>query len=726
MKRDLLLEIGAENIPAFYILPAVEQLRDGLRAWLEESRLSCDDVYATGTPRRLTVIAHGVSERQEAAEELVTGPPVSKAYDESGAPTKAALGFARSQGIAPEALERVDTPKGEYLGFRRKLKRAKATALLREYLPTLIASLRFPKTMKWEPSGARFARPVRWIVCLFGGDVVRFRFADVTSGNRSFGRPWMKSESVVVRSAGSYAASTKRLAIVVDHDERREHIRKLADRAAARRGLSVVEDEDLLTELAFMTEDPRPLLGEFPDEYLELPPEVVTTAMRSHQRYLALVDAKGKLVPNFITFTDGKVTSPAEVRRGNEKVLKARLADAQFYWSEDVKRGVDGLGRELDRIVFIEGLGTLGEKSRRIERLAVELNSRLTRRERVDETLVRRASRLAKFDLASEMIKDGKEFTKLQGVIGSQYARAGGEDRAVVTAIREHYQPRTPGDRVPRSTLAALVGVADRVDTICGCFLAGFTPTGSQDPYGLRRLANGLIRIIRDEPGIHLDELSDLAVDLYAEGRYAAATDDYAHRRAIVDFFASRCAAFLRDNGVPYDVANAVKPLAWTQPGVALDRSRDIARLRGDDAFERLITGVKRVGNILTPQRRKMGMSWDRIVAAIERGEALEEGIRFDPGRFEDPPEHALLAALRDVLPRIAESERRHEFAAVLRLLSSLADPIDGYFDHVLVNCEDSALRENRHAFLAAAYSLFSRYADFSAIVEKGDEPTTD
>jgi glycyl-tRNA synthetase beta chain len=494
--------------------------------------------------------------------------------------------------------------------------------------------------------------------------------------------------------------------------DRRDRIRRVAERAAARHGLSVREDEGLLTELTYMLEEPRVLVGSFPDEYLQLPPEVVTTAMRSHQRYLALQDDRGRLVPRFITFTDGVVRSPAEVRRGNEKVLNARLADARFYWGEDVRRGVDGLADELDRIVFIEGLGTLGEKSRRLEHLAQYLNGRLKRRTPLDESLVRRAARLAKFDLASEMIKDGKEFTKLQGVIGAHYARAAGEDRSVVSAIRDHYRPRTPGDRVPRSTLGLIVGVADRIDTICGCFVAGLTPTGSQDPYGLRRLANGLIRIARDEPGVELETLVDEALGLYGEAA------DPGRRDAVVDFLKSRCEAFLREDGVSYDIANAVIPVAWSRPGVALERSRAIARLRGDERFERLIQGVKRVGNILAPEHRRTGVEWSRILRALGGEEPLIEGLAFSAEAFEDARERELLEAVVRVAPEVESAERDERFAEVLVGLSRLGRPIDAYFDRVLVNTDDGRLRANRHAFLAVLYALFSRYADFSEIVE--------
>jgi glycyl-tRNA synthetase beta chain len=408
-----------------------------------------------------------------------------------------------------------------------------------------------------------------------------------------------------VRGAADYEAAARKLGILVDHDARRRRIEQLARSAAARRGWSVVEDDALLEELTFMLEDPRPLVGTFAERYLDLPAEVVTTAMRSHQRYLALRDRRERLVARFVTFTDGAVAAAAEVRRGNERVLRARLEDASFYWREDLKRGVDRLSDELDRIVFIEGLGTIGQKWRRTESLALAVNAQLA--EPADPGLVRRAARLAKCDLASEMIKDGKEFTLLQGVIGSHYAREAGEDPAVVAAIREHYQPRGPADFVPRSPLSVALGVADRADTIAGCFIVDIKPTGSQDPYGLRRSANAIIRLVESEPGVALDVVADAALEGFARAALAESARVPAVRGDLAAFLQSRVEAFLKERRIPYDVAAAVIPPWWTRPGRALSWAGEIARMRGNTVFERLITGVKRVGNILSPAERRMG-----------------------------------------------------------------------------------------------------------------------
>jgi glycyl-tRNA synthetase beta chain len=718
---DFVLEIGAEDIPPSYVAPAYRQLAADAEALFADLRLPWEEIYATGTPRRIVLLVRGLAAAQESAEETVTGPPVSRGFAEDGTPTKAAEGFARSHGVAVSELGTITTQRGDFLGFTRRLESRRASDLLAENVTGLIAALRFPKSMKWEGSGARFARPVRWIVCMYGSAVVPVSFAGVKSGRISYCRPWYRGESVRIRSAGTYLADAGGLGIVIDDDERKKRIWALAGRAAAGSGLVPVQDEGLLDELTFLVEDPRVLVGQFPESYLSLPFEVVTTAMRSHQRYIALTDKRGRLVTKFITFTEGPVRGPSGVRRGNEKVLRARLADAQFYWREDLKRGVDGLAEELRQIVFIEGLGTIGQKSDRIKELARFVNEQRDEANRQPGELIDRAAALAKADLASEMIKDGKEFTLLQGRIGSHYARECGEAAAVVAAVEQHYWPRTPTDPVPDSALGAAVGVADRVDTICGCFLAGLIPSGSQDPYALRRQANGLLRILEHAPEIRVDGLAGRSLDLYVDDGLAtrASADETVGR--LEGFFEARCEAFLKERGIVYDVVSAVSVVSWPRPGVALIRARGIARMRGDARFERLITGVKRVGNILADDKRTYGANWPTIEAALDPARQSDTKDGFATAAFTEPAEHRLYEAVIDTIPRMIDCDRRHDFASNLDILSGLADPIDVYFDEVLVNCEEPDLRSNRHRFLAAVFLVFSRYADFSYIVESGD-----
>ena len=722
---DFVLEVGVENVPASYLPPAIAQLAADAAAMLERVRLVYDEIYTTATPRRLVLVVRGLADRQTESEELVTGPPVARAFAPDGTPTPAAEGFARGQGVTVDKLARIETPKGEYLGIRRALPRQNASQVLPAELPGLIAALKFPKTMKWEASGTRFARPVRWIVALHGAQVVRFAFADVTSDRETWGRPWMApprakgAERRTIADAGEYAARVKSLGVILDHGERKQAIRVLAEKAAADASCRLVEDDDLLTELSFMVENPRVLTGSFEEKYLDLPPEVIVVAMKSHQRYLALENSKGALVPRFITFTDGEVTAPDDVVRGNQRVLRARLEDAEFYWREDQKRGLDGLADELDRIVFVEGMGTMGQKWRRMLELGRAIDAARGDGKRVDESQLARAAKLCKGDLASSMIRDGKEFTALQGVIGAQYAVAGGEPSAVAAAIREHYQPRAAGDPLPAGDLGRVLGLADRLDTIAGCFLAGMKPTGSQDPFALRRGGNGAVRLAAEMRGARLELLTDASgagfAGILGDAWRARWSDGV--RGDVIEFLRGRVENFLKESGVPYDIAAAVIAVAWDEPGVALARARALAAMRGDRAFERLITGVKRVGNILPKDRRRLALPWDAVAVAFADAARAPS---FDPARFSDPAEQQLLDAVRQSVRDIPRLEAQSPFRDVLESLSSLADPIDAYFDSVLVNAEDRAVRDNRIGFLGEVFGLFGRYADFQAIVEQG------
>jgi glycyl-tRNA synthetase beta chain len=717
--NDLLLEIGCENLPPLAIRPAFEQLGADAKRCFEELRLGCDTIYATGSPRRLVLIASGLAAAQTVQFETVTGPPVAKSYDEDGRPTRAAVGFAKSHGRSPAQLKRIRTDRGEYLGFTRRLKAHRTTALLKRVVPELIAGLRFPKMMHWESEGFRFARPIRWLVCLYGTTIVHFKVAGVGSGNVTHTNPWIRRDRLRVKGADHYLQTMKKASVVVDHVERRRLIESLARKAAARAGLRLIEDDELFDELTFMLEEPRIITGDFDPEYLKLPPEVVVTAMKAHQRYLALRGERKRLVPKFLAFTEGRVRAPAEVRRGNEKVLRARLEDAQFYWQEDLKTGIQRLAERLRSIVFIEGLGSLQDKAERMRRLALLVCDTLPSAERIEAGRMERAAYLAKADIASEMVKDGKEFTRLEGLIGSHYALHAREDGDIVTAIREHLLPRTPSDPLPTSELAAVLGIADRMDTITGCFIAGLIPTGSQDPHGLRRLANGLLRILETREEIGIDHLGRASLDAYLETGLAVGADRDEILRQQEDFFKARSDTFLKERGIAYDVVAAVSAVAWSRPGTALKTAHAIQSLRGDEAFERLITGVKRVGNILERPMRRTGADWNALQEAFFGSGALAENIRFSTAGFQDSTEKLLHEEIRKTIPHMLKFEEKSDVVAILKTLSTLGGSIDAYFDGVLVNCDDLTLRTNRHHFLSAVFALFSRYADFSNIVEE-------
>ena len=712
--KDFLLEIGCENLPPHGIRSAFESLHKLAEASLASLRFEYKSIYTTGAPRRLVLIVEGLADKQTAGKETVTGPPIDRAFDDAGKPTKAAEGFARSRGVSVDKLQTVETPKGKFLGITQKLPTQSASKILQQEIPQWVRSLTFPKLMHWESEGLVFARPIRWLLCLHGDKVVPLKLAGVKSDALTYTVPWVRPKGLRVRNAKHYRDVMKKQGVIVDHERRRRTIETLAANAADRAGLKLIEDGALVNELTFMLEEPKPLMGEFDKRYLTLPAEVVTTAMRSHQRYMAFRKGR-KLVAKFLTFTEGKVGSPATVRKGNEKVLRARLEDALFYWHDDLKTGMDGLAGKLDAIVFIEGLGTLGDKSRRIAALVGGVQEALQVEAPVDDQVLKRAATVAKADLASEMIKDGKEFTLLQGLIGAYYAKECGEAAEVVDAIREQYLPRNPGDKLPKTVAGRCLGIADRIDTITGCFLAGFRPTGSQDPYALRRQANAVIRLIEEASDFSLLPLIEASVAPFTSGEYKTEVGIDAVSGELVDFFKQRVATYLKERGVAYDAVDAVTAVAWERPGAALEQARAIERMRGDDAFELLITGVKRVGNILSSENKRFGHPMAEVEAALAGASRA-----FDPKAFTDAAEGSLHSAVVEALPELVKTTNAGDIDAALRRLAKLGPVIDAYFDAVLVNADDAAVRANRHAFLAAIFGLFSQYADFSHIVESG------
>jgi glycyl-tRNA synthetase beta chain len=714
---DFLLEIGCENLPASYVLPALRQLAADAEALFGELRLRHEGIYTTGTPRRLVLAVSNLAGIQETKTETITGPPVSRACDGDGKPTKAAEGFARSLGVAVSKLQTVATKKGDYLGITRKLKNRKTAPLMREHLPGLIAGLKFPKTMRWEAQGVRFARPIRWMVAMHGDSAITVRFAGVVSGKASYTVPWIDKKKIRIAAAASYGAILNKQGVIVDHHDRRAALEKLAQDASRSAGYRLIEDPALFDELTFMVEEPYVFIGEFPARYLELPPEVVITAMKAHQRYFALQDDNGTLVPRFLAFIDGKKASPERIRAGNEKVLRARLADALFYWQEDLKKGISGLAEKLDSIVFIEGLGTIKDKSKRLHGMIEFIDSLQTEPRAGDDTL-ERIAKFAKADLASEMVKDGKEFTLLEGLMGSHYARAAGENAEIVSAIREHYLPRTLSDPLPTNRAATYLSIADKIDSICGCFLAGLVPTGSQDPYGLRRQTIGLIRILEKYPLLSFSQLIDRAIALYREAGIPGQADYEAAQAKIERFIRNRLEVFIKERGIEYDVVAAAARVAWTDPALCLKRCAAIQAIKKREAFELLITGVKRVGNILSENSKLFGIAMQEIELAFSSRRSSISDIPFSPDLFEDPVESELMGAARERIPLLTDSEKRDDFDAILSILAELGPPIDRYFDTVLVNCDQEAIRNNRVTFLAALFALFSRYADFSCIVE--------
>ncbi|HET8761350.1 MAG TPA: glycine--tRNA ligase subunit beta [Nitrospiria bacterium] len=677
---DLLFEIGTEELPWTVIRGTIAHLDGATRAAFERARLSTRSVQVYGTPRRLVVVAEGVAARQAEATTQVVGPPASAAFDAEGKPTRAAEGFAKSQNVAVADLTVVTTEKGRYVAVARSEERKAASAVLRELLPTLISGLSFPRAMKWEPGGARFARPIRWMVALFGGKSIPIRYGGVASGPMTRGHAL--SAPKPFRAPATWAAFSRALerrGVIVDHARRRSAIAEQLAEAARGAGGRLVEDDDLLEQAAFLTESPCAVAGAFDRRYLALPREVIVTVLKEHQGYFSLVDKKGEPLPAFIAVSNVKpaARAMAAIRAGYERVIRARLDDAKFYFDQDQKEALADRVVRLKGVVFQEKLGTVYEK---VERLAARARQ-LAPRFEVDADQAERAARLCKADLTTGMVR---EFPELQGVMGREYARRQREPEAVAEAIGDHYRPRFAGDRLPAHPLAQLVAVADKVDTIVRCFGAGLIPTGSQDPYALRRQALGVVQILRERPVVTLSAL------------IASGAQSGTDHGTILEFFCQRIESQAKAEGFRADLINAVLdvPSAADAPHVAFRRLAALTAFSRRPAFESLMTACKRVMNILP----------EPCPAAI------------DPARFTHDAERRLHAETQRAAAAVAVHEEQGRDEAVLETFESLKPAIDGFFTDVMVMADDPAVRDTRLALLKAVNDLLARFADFRAV----------
>ncbi len=697
MPESLLLEIGCEELPAAFLPPALLELEQIARAGLTEARLSFDALRASGTPRRLSLIVEGLADRQEDRQRELTGPAVRVAFDAEGRPTNAALGFAKGAGIPVEKLERVTMPKGEYL-LARVLDSGKAAA---EVLPELLSSwtqgLHFPKTMHWN-GPARFARPVRWIVGLHGSTVIPFEAFGVASGKKSRGHRTIAPEWFEVGKPSAYAGALRDRGVLVDPQARRDAIAAELARAVAPMGGTAVEDPELIEEVANLVEWPEAVEGSFDKKYLMLPRAVVVTAMRAHQRYFAVQSRDGSLLPNFVMIRSGRGGGAEQIRRGTELVLRARLEDARFYWENDLKGGLDAKIPGLKGIVWHEKLGTIFDRVQRIAQIAEELARSLAPPARAT---VARAAQLCKADLASEMVRSGKEFASLQGIIGAEYAAAAGEPAGVVQAIRDHYLPEGPSDPIPTTIEGRILSLADKMEAIVGGLRAGLTVTGSQDPYGLRRAGNGIVRILL-EAGWRLDVLEAAG---RLDGVYDRAGVPKPDPSPLPEFWGQRVESALGDRGVPYDTAAGVVAVRPGDPLDLFDRARAIGAIRQSNDFEGLMVGYKRAANILRSAPPADVVTPGQPLA--ERAEAFTDKAEADL--------HLETKMARQAVETYLQTPRP-DYPAILGHLLGLRPSIDRFFEAVMVMVDDPAVRRRRLGLLQAVCQTFLRIADFSAL----------
>ena len=682
--RDLLLEIGLEELPAQYVLRSEKQLAERVDAFLKEARVDFGSIEVYSTPRRLAVIVRDVAETQQDLTETLRGPAKKIAQDADGNWSKAAQGFARGRGLTVEDLYFAEEKGVEYV-FAERHEKGQETVSLLNGLEDVVRSMTFPKNMKWGTSSLRYMRPIRWLIALFGQDIIDFTIEGVKTNNVTRGHRFLSKGDVVVNSSGEYVEALEAAFVMANYETRKAEIERQIQELATKQGWTIPLDADLLEEVTNLVEWPTALFGEFDEAYLDLPEEVLITTMKEHQRYFP-VYLDGTLKNYFVTVRNGNAEHLENVARGNEKVIRARLADAVFFYEEDKKTKIDDQLGRLDRIVFHEKLGTTGAKARRVTKIAKELAPLFE----ADLEKVSRAGAIHKFDLVSQMVY---EFTELQGIMGEKYALQQGEDKEVAAAIREHYMPRFAGDASPETATGAVLALADKLDSIAAFFGIGMIPSGSQDPFALRRQAQGVVQILGDwKIDLSIDTLLSKVVELQLEaGLYEA--DKEQVKAQLDEFFKLRLKYRLQEQQVRYDVIDAVLTTSLTV--VRLDA-------RADAIQEFVSTDAKALIEQLS-----------RVVNISKKGEAGD----VDPSLFENDHEIALHDAIEQTAPATAEAVEMGDYKKALDLLQQLESPIMMYFEHTMVMSDDEAVRKNRLHEMNRLATTIKRVADFNALV---------
>jgi glycyl-tRNA synthetase beta chain len=688
MAADLLIEIGTEEIPARFIPPVLEEMKASLQKRLQQERIEVGAIKTMGTPRRLALTAMGVAEQQAESTAEIVGPPQAVAYDAQGQPTKAAVGFARSQGVEVTDLIVVDTDKGPYLAVKKHAAGLPTKNRLPEILPEWVLGLSFPKSMRWGSLSINFARPIHWIVAFFGAEIIPFTVGDINSGAVSYGHRFQAPQAITLSSASAadYLEALRQSSVLVNPDERRKILDQQLEQASNSVQGRMVPNPELVQENTFLVEHPNLTLGTFEERFLQLPDEVLITSMREHQRYFSLRDKGGKLLPYFIAVNNTLARDPEVVQQGHERVLRARLSDAMFFFQEDRKIKLDSWVEELKGVVYHSRLGTSYDKMSRFRSIGTYLAERLLP-DKVDK--VYRAATLCKADLVSGMVG---EFPSLQGIMGCEYARLAGEDPEVAEAILAHYLPRHAGDQIPDNLVGAMVGMADRFDSICGCFGVGLIPSGAADPYGLRRQALAIINILWDKK-FYLDLSGTVRYCLGLLKDKLTEPVEKTHEE-VVEFFRTRVHHLLTGDNISAEVAEAVLTTSFTDIVEAMQKAQALEEVRRGLDFPALAVAFKRVIN-------------------ISRGAQASE---VKPELFENQSEHNLFSATQAMEKTVAEALPDRNYEEVFKALALLKTPVDKFFDEVLVMTEDLKVRANRLALLVRISQTFLRLADFSRI----------
>lgn len=689
-KENLLIEIGLEEMPALFVTGAMDQFKSKAIDWLNEKQITFESAEAYSTPRRLSLFVSGVAEKQKDREEEARGPAKNIAVDDEGNWSRAAQGFAKGQGVDVDDLQVQQVKGKEYVFVRKFLEGQRTMDLLPEF-EQLITSLSFPKSMRWGSHPLRFIRPIRWILALYGDEVIPFSITGVRSGRLTYGHRFLGGKTAF-KTAGEYRETMLGQFVIVDPDERKEAIRNQLQTLAEDEGWEIPIDEDLLEEVNNLVEYPTALYGTFNESFLDLPKEVLLTSMREHQRYFPVENEEGELRPYFVTVRNGDHKHLENVAKGNEKVLRARLSDAAFFYKEDQKLTISDALNRLNHIVFQEALGTMGDKVERVRKLSKAIAARL----HVDQETARsvdRAAEICKFDLVTHMVG---EFSELQGIIGEKYASISGEEEGVAKAIREHYQPRFKGDKLPESDAGAIVAIADKLDTIAGCFTVGLIPSGSQDPYALRRNALGIVQILSARGwAVTLEGIIGDALHVYKEA--GLVVDESEVAKMLLNFFQIRIKTLLQGLNIPYDVVDSV--LTGTIGGIdyLVDRAKLLAEKRAEPGFKPLVEALSRVTNI-----------------AAKTDPQVDEP---DPTLFEEDQERQLYKTAQTVTQQVSEASKTKDPLMAYRALETLKEPIHLYFDGIMVMAKDERLKHNRLKQMTRLSNVIRSFADFNAIV---------
>lgn len=702
---DLLLEIGVEELPHQFIVPALASLKESAECLFSNQRLTFQTVRTMGTPRRLTMVIDGLATKQTSIMKEAMGPSKAVAFDQTGQPTKAALGFAAGQGVAVQDLQVRQTSKGEYL-FAVKREEGRATAaMLLETLPQLVSGLAFPKAMKWNDAGVRFARPIRWVTACYGGSLLPIEVAGIKASNQTRGhRVLGGGKWVSVHDATSYISALERQGVIVDPQRRRKLIEEQIAVICHKSGFQLNDDEALLDQAVYTTEWPCVVLGDFKPEYLAVPAEVLMTAMKEHQGFFSVKDKRsGKLGAHFIAVVNNRVKDMSLIREGNERVLAARLADAKFFFDEDRKVRLEERTKKLGGVMFHQKLGTMAQKQERVKKLAGFIATHVSSGQDELRQICERAAALSKADLLTGIVG---EFPELQGIMGGEYALHDGESTAIARAIREQYLPKAIEGELPKTTPGQILSLADRLDSIAAFFHVGIVPTGSEDPFALRRHATAIVRILL-EGNLRLDlrKYMDHAKNLVSDDGIKGVQDSgKLGRQRITDFIFERVRHYVRIvHGLRDDIIESVLKSACDMSVDLVDlvqKMKAVQRVTGKPEFDPLIVGFKRAHRLVEKEQ------WERQ--------------QVETAKFQHPSESALHKAVVEERGKMGSALESGDYGKVLDSLVGLKTVIDDFFAAVMVNAEEQAIRSNRLSLLKEVDELFMSFADFSQIVVQG------